>query len=145
MGILSMHIFLLTTEDYYRTSIREQTGNKVSCDNIGALHTFAKKSKQVPTSSSNVGARRALREINMRACNKYSLEHMRGHQDRTARFEDLLLEAQLNVECDEMAKEVVRGSITRELRDKRQQLLLEKACMFITGRKQTLDPKKDLK
>ena len=73
--------------------------------------------------------------MNRRAHNKYSLEHVRGHQDRTARVEDLLLEAQLNVECDEMAKEVVRGSMTGELRDKRQQLPLEKACMFIPGRK----------
>ena len=44
-----------------------------------------------------------------------------------------------------MAKEVVRGSMTGELRDKRQQLPLEKACVFIAGRKQTSDPKNDLK
>ena len=35
--------------------------------------------------------------------------------------------------------------MTRELRDKRQQLPLEKVCVFIAGRKQTLDPKNDLK
>ena len=44
-----------------------------------------------------------------------------------------------------MANEAVRGSMTREHRDKRQQLPLEKACMFIAGRKQTLDPKNNLK
>ena len=35
--------------------------------------------------------------------------------------------------------------MTRELRDERQQLPLEKAGLFIAGRKQTLDPKKDLR
>ena len=84
-------------EDYYRVSIRKQTGNTVSYNNMGALHTFAKKSKQVPASSSNENIRGALREVNRRAHNKYSLEHVRGHQDRMTRFKDLLLEAQLNV------------------------------------------------
>ena len=77
--------------------------------------------------------------------NKYSLEHVRRHQDRTVRFEDLSLEAQLNVECEKMAKEEVRGSMARELRDKRQQLPLKMACVFVAGRKYTSDPKKDLK
>ena len=72
--------------------------------------------------------------MNRRAHNKYSLEYVKGHQARTARVEDLSLEARLNVECNEMAKEAVRWSITRELRDKRQQLPLEKVCVFIAGR-----------
>ena len=82
--MLAVRIFLLTAEDYCGAFIREPTGNKVSYDNMGALHTFAKKSKQVPASSSNTDTRRALREVNRRAHSKYSLEHMRGHQDRTA-------------------------------------------------------------
>ena len=83
--------------------------------------------------------------MNKRAHNKYSLEKVRGHQDRTTRVEDLSLEARLNVECDKMAKEAVRGPMTREPRDKRQQLPLVKVCVFIAGRKQTSDPMKDLK
>ena len=49
------------------------------------------------------------------------------------------------MECNGMVKEAARGSMTRELRDKRQQLPLEKVCVFIAGRKQTSDPKTDLK
>ena len=79
------------------------------------------------------------------AHNKYILEHVKGHQDRTARSEDLSLEARLNVECNEMAKEAVRGLVTSELRHKTQELSLEKVCVFIAGRKQTSDPKHDLK
>ena len=104
--------------------MKEQTGNTVSCDNMGVLHTFAKESKQVPASSSNADIRRALREVNRLALNKYSLEHVGGHQDKTARAEDLLLEARLNVECNEMAKDAVRGLMTRELRHKTQELPL---------------------
>ena len=83
--------------------------------------------------------------MNRLALNKYSLEHMMGHQDRTARAEDLSLEARLNVECDEMANDAVSGLMTRELRHKIQELPLEKACVFIAGRKQTSGPKKDPK
>ena len=111
---------------------------------MGSLYTFAKRSKQVPASISNTDIRRALREVKMRAHNKYSLEHTRGHHDRTARFKDLSLEAQLNVEYDEMTKEAVKGSMTREMRDKSKQLPLETACVFIPARKHTLDPKKAL-
>ena len=63
MGMLAVRIFLLAAEDYYRASIREQTGNTVSCDNMGALHIFVKKSKQVPVSSSNADIRRTLMEV----------------------------------------------------------------------------------
>ena len=115
------------------------------CDNIRALHTFAKECKRVPASSSNTYIRRTLREVNRLALNKYSLEHVKGHQDRNTRPEDLSLEARLNVECGEMAKNAVRESMTRQLRHKTQELPLEKACVFIAGRKQTSDPKKDSK
>ena len=47
--------------------------------------------------------------------------------------------------CGEMAKDAVRESMTRKLRHKTQELPLEKACVFIVGRKQTSAPKKDLK
>ena len=41
LGMLAVRIFPLVAEDYYRVSIKEQTGNTVSCDNM--LHMFAKK------------------------------------------------------------------------------------------------------
>ena len=44
-----------------------------------------------------------------------------------------------------MAKDAVRESMTRKLRHKTQELSLEKVCVFIAGRKQMSDPKKDLK
>ena len=109
LGMLAVRIFLLVAEEYYRASVKEQTSNLVSCDTMLALHTFAKECKRVPTSSSNADIRRAFREMNRLALNKYTLDHVKGHEDRTARAEDLLLEARLNVECNEMAKDAIRG------------------------------------
>ena len=40
----SCAFFLLVMEAYYRAFIKEQTGNTVSCNNMGALHMFAKNS-----------------------------------------------------------------------------------------------------
>ena len=77
LGMLAVRVFLLAAEEYYRASTTDQRGNLVSCDNMGALHTFAKECKQVPASSSNADIRRALREVNRLALNKYSLEHVK--------------------------------------------------------------------
>ena len=89
MESIYIRIFLLIAEEYYRAPMKEQMGTLVSCDNMGALHTFAKECKRVPASSSNTDTRRALREVDRLALNKYSLEHVKGHQYRTARAEDL--------------------------------------------------------
>ena len=43
LGMLAVRIFVLVAEEYYRASTKEQTGNSVSCDNMGALHTFTKE------------------------------------------------------------------------------------------------------
>ena len=60
LEILAVHVFLLAVDFFYGSSTEEQRGNRVSCDNIGALYTFAKKSKRVPVSSSNTDLKRAL-------------------------------------------------------------------------------------
>ena len=73
----------------------------------GPTHV-CKEIKRDPSSSSTADTRGALREVNRRAHNKFSLEHMREHQDRTAKFEDISLEAQPNVDCDEIAKKSQR-------------------------------------
>ena len=112
---------------------------------MGALHTFAKQCKQVPASRSNIDTSRALVEVNNLALSKYSLKHVKGYQDRIARAEDLSLEARLNVEYNEMAKDAARGPLRRKLRHKTQELPLEKAPVFFEGKEQTSDLKEDPK
>ena len=68
--MLAIRVFLLAVESFYEAAAAEQETSKVLCDNKSALHTFAKKSKRVTSSSSNADVRRALREVNKRATNK---------------------------------------------------------------------------
>ena len=133
--MLAVQSLLLAAEFFHGSSAEKQGGNKALCNNIGALHSFAKNFKQVPISSNSTDVKRALREVNRRPTNKYYLDHVQGHQDRTKRFSKLSLEAQLNVECDRMTKGAVKGSMTKNLREIKQQLTLENACVFVAGRK----------
>ena len=144
LGMLAIRVFLLAAESFYGAATSEHA-NKVSCDNKSALHTFEKKNKRVTSSSSNANVRRALREVNKQATNKYQLEHVKGHQDRNKKRKDLSLEARLNIECDGMAKGAVRSAAQDPMRDWRQKLPLEYASVYMRGRKQTSDPGKDLK
>ena len=91
--MLAIRVFLLAVESFYEVTAAKQGSSKVLCDNKSALHTFGKKLKRVTSSSSNADARRALREVNKRATNKYQLEHVKGHQDRDKRRRDLSTEA----------------------------------------------------
>ena len=83
--------------------------------------------------------------MNKRATNKYQLEHVKGHQDRNKRRRDLSAEARLNIECDDMAKGAVQNTAQDPDRNWWQKLPLEYACVYIGGKKQTSDPRKDLK
>ena len=48
---------------------------------------------------------------------------------------DLSCELQLNIECNSMAKGTVKGSMTKNLREKKQQLPLQNVCVFVGVRK----------
>ena len=67
LGKLAVRVFLLATEEYYQQTSKAAKGNKVSCDNKGALFTFDKKCKRIPTASSSADVRRGLRELNRRS------------------------------------------------------------------------------
>ena len=119
LEMLAVWVLLLAAECFYESSTEEQERNRVSCNSLGALYTFVKKSKWVPASSGNLGVKRALQEVNRKASNKYCLEQTRGHQDRAKSIRHLFLEAQLNVECNIMAKGIVKGSITKNLEEEK--------------------------
>ena len=60
-------MFLLAVEEYFQQHGKVGEGNRVSCDNKGALMTFDKKEKRVPAASSNADVRRALRKLDRRS------------------------------------------------------------------------------
>ena len=57
LGMLAIWLFLLAAEEYYGVI---SDGNKVCCNNKGALYTFAKKSKQVSSGAKNADINRVL-------------------------------------------------------------------------------------
>ena len=63
LGMLAVRVFLLLVEEYFQRHGKVGEGNRVSCNNKGALTTFDKKDKRVPAASSNANVRRALREL----------------------------------------------------------------------------------
>ena len=63
LGMLTIRLFLLAVEEYHNTI---SGGNEVCCDNKGALFTFEKKYKRVPTGRTNIDVHRVLRTINSR-------------------------------------------------------------------------------
>ena len=57
LGMLAIRLFLLAVEEYYGAITH---GNKVCCNNKGALYTFAKKSKRVSSGAKNAYINRVL-------------------------------------------------------------------------------------
>ena len=79
LGMLAVRVFLLAVEEYFQQHGKVGEGNRVSCDNKGALMTFDKTDKRIPAASSNAGVRRALRELDRLSPASYKLEHVKGH------------------------------------------------------------------
>ena len=64
LGILAVRGFLLAVEEHFGLASDTGEGNKVACNNKGALFTFAKRDKKIPVVSCNVDILRALQEVN---------------------------------------------------------------------------------
>ena len=131
--------------EYFQQHGKVGEGNRVSCDNKGALTTFDKKEKKIPAASSNADVRRGLRELDRRALASYKLEHVKGHQTRNKKLKSLTLEARLNIKCDEIAKQTVRASVKSRIGPSSQTMPLEKCSVFVGGGKQASDPKEAIK
>ena len=149
--MLAIRLFLLAIEGYHNTIF---DGNEVCCDNKGALFTFEKESKRVPTGKTNTDVLRVLRTINSRTKSNFVQHHVKAHQDEYTRFIDLSFEAQLNCYCDNLAKEEIEEYQINKLEVEeegdetlpiRHSLPLESARVFVNGIKQTTDVGKGLK
>ena len=97
LGMLAVRVFLLAVEEYFQQHGKVGEGNRVSCDNKGALMTFDKTDKRIPAASSNAGVRRALRELDRLSSASYKLEHVKGHQDRNKKLKSQ--ESGSQIEC----------------------------------------------
>ena len=123
------------------------------CDNKGALFTFEKKSKRVPSGKANTDIQRVLRTINRRTRSNFVQHHVKAHQDEVKKWADMSYVEKLNYLCDTMAKEAIDNHLDEPMYPTQKavatptvyQLPLKAACVLVDGVKQTTDVAKDLK
>ena len=144
LGMLAIRLFLLAAEEYYGVIT---DGNKVCCDNKGALYTFAKKSKRVSSGAKNANIKRVLRMIEQRTQSSVVQLHVKGHQDEYIKWGKLTWEASWNCLCDKMAKKAINDYLrdvcsgAAEPLDVKscRMLPLETAQLYVDGSKQASD------
>ena len=158
LGMLAIRLLLLAVEEYCGEITK---GNKICCDNKGALVTFEKKSKRVPKGKANTDIQRVLRTINARTKSNFVQRHVRAHQDEVKSWSRMTYEEKLNYRCNLSAKGAISEYLalqserfvestmngvtyTPDPYDK-YRLPLEAACVFVEGVKQTTDVGKGLK
>ena len=112
LGMLAIRLFLLAVEEYYGVITVD---NKICCDNKGALFTFEKKSKRVPSGKANTDILRVLRTINSRTKSNFVQRHVKAHQDEVKKWRMLTFEEKLNFNCDKLAKEAISNHLQYEL------------------------------
>ena len=139
LGMLAIHLLLHAVEQFYHSA---GEGNAIYCDNKGAIYTFSKQHKRVSAGSKNNDIQHVLRRIQAQMKSSHQHRHVKAHQDDYRRRDRLSLAAQLNCECDDLAKAAVIEAIFDDKHggiDERQTLPLESARVFIAGQKQTTD------
>ena len=145
LGMLAIHIFLHAVEKYFHA---HGGSNSIYCDNKGAIYTFAKQHKRVSAGIKNNDILRVLRRVQHSMASSHSHTHVKAHQDDARNRNSLLLPAQLNCHCDDLAKAAVIEAVfdrTYGGIGLPQPLPLEVARVYIAGNKQTTDLSKALR
>ena len=119
----------------------DRARGKMCCDSDSALDQAATRRRRVRAGAKQGDLLRALCTLTKLSDMSLLYEQIRGHQDRTIPWKFLLLEAQLNVRCDEQAKGAVHRSMGGRAPEPRgaQLLPLEKAAVLVDGYKLTSD------
>ena len=92
-------------EEYHGVITKD---NRICCDNKGALFTFEKKSKRVPSGKANTDIQRVLRTINARTKSNFVQQHVKAHQDEVKKWSQMTYEEKLHFRCDRLAKEAIK-------------------------------------
>ena len=141
--MLAIHLFLLAIEEHYMV---EGDKNQIFCDNLGAIYTFQQRSQRVTSGAKNVDIQRVLRRIQNRMTSPLTSKHVRAHQDDSKKRSTLLIEAQRNCRCDDLAKAAIYEAMMDVPGPAQGYVLpLEDACVFINNGTQTADVTKDLR
>lgn len=134
LGLVALHTLALALVQFY--GLKAASG-KLCCDNISALFQSKKNRRRVRTGSKHADLLRALRTIKCHHLLQLTYEHVRSHQDKYLLWHQMSLEAQLNVDCDHLAKGAVHRRLSASIGNisspHKQLLPLEKAAIFVNG------------
>eukprot|EP00985_Skeletonema_marinoi_P026241 scaffold20202_cov139-Skeletonema_marinoi.AAC.1 len=83
LGMLALHLLLLTAEEYYQQSL---TDANIFCDNKGTIQTFSKEHRRIPAGAKNNDILRVLRRIQTTSKLAHKLQHVKAHQDDNVPF-----------------------------------------------------------
>ena len=102
---------------------------------------------RIKSGSKQADLLRAIRSLKLEKQLRFQYEHVDSHQDRHKLWHQLTLEEQMNVTCDSLAKSAVLRSMQGGTPvDRGQQLLpMEKAAVFVNGKKLTTDVSKEVR
>ena len=81
---------------------------ELGCDNKSALDRSNTPEQSLDDMTAAEGDLLKVIKDTLPKFSNIALQHVRGHQDRTKSYENLPLQAQLNVDCDKAAKETMR-------------------------------------
>ena len=140
LGTLAINTFLLAFEEYYRLHKNETV---VFRDNKGAVYTFSKKTKRVPSGMKHADIQQVKRAVEARMKSKLKHKHVYGHQDERSSRRSLSLEAWLNCICDELAKgAVARDAMSTDIEKNIPYSLLNKQrCICVMRNRPPTSPK----
>ena len=143
LGLLALHSFLYAICEFHNI---ESTKQKISCDNISALRQSGYQRRRVKTEACQADVLRVLQTIKLKQTLQPIYEHVSAHQDKKKTWCQLTLEEQFNCVCDGLAKAAVARSMMDALPRKCSYLLpLEKAAIYVDGKKSTSDIAKEVR
>ena len=143
LGLLALHVFLYAICEFHNI---KSTKPKICCDNISALRQSSHRKRRVKTGASQADVLRVLRTIKLKQTLQPIYEHVSAHQDRKKTWWQLTLQEQFNCVCDGLAKAAVARSMMETVPRKCSYLLpLEKAAIYVDGKKSTSDIAKEVR
>jgi len=142
IGLYSIHVFIKALFEHY--SLDSGTV-EICCDNETALRTAEGRPKRVSTGIASADVFRGIRAITRSIPRlNWTYTWVKAHMDEVLPWADLTRPQQLNVMCDNLAKQAVVRVLDKSDDDQAapscQLLPLENCAVFIDGVKQTSDP-----
>ena len=112
MGLYSSLLLVSAVCTLYK--IKDGSIN-VGCDNEKALELTSETNQRIPCHMKHSDILKSIRIVRSNIPIKMHFQHILGHQDENILYENLTRDAQLNVDCDFLAKQWLQQFYTKQL------------------------------